>query len=75
MEQGTFHAQTSVSGWRHAWKEVFALDPANKAAVAASSSQATPIQAADRTVRMRLSDAREAKIFAHELREMAGRGM
>lgn len=63
MENGTFHAQTSVSGWRHAWKEVF-VDANQPAAL----KDKLP-------VRMRLSDAREARLFANELREMAGRGM
>jgi hypothetical protein len=63
MEQGVFHSQTSVSGWRHAWKEVF-LDTRNSS----TTSDAVPL-------RMRLSDAREAQMFTRELRDMAGRGM
>lgn len=63
MENGTFHAQTSVSGWRHAWKEVF---------IDASQPTVTKDKI---PVRMRLSDAREARLFANELRDMAGRGM
>lgn len=63
MEQGVFRSQTSVSGWRHAWKEVF-LDTRNPW---------TPRDAVP--VKMRLSDARGAQAFAKELREMAGRGM
>ncbi|KAF8317443.1 hypothetical protein DL93DRAFT_571776 [Clavulina sp. PMI_390] len=62
MERGSFNHDTSVSGWRHAWREVF-VDPANLADARAY-----------KPVRMRLSDMREAKLVANELREMAGRG-
>lgn len=64
MEQGSFNAQSSVSGWRHAWKEVF-IDSNNQNVTSRNTIPA----------RMRLSDVREAKIFANELREMAGRGV
>lgn len=63
MEQGVFHSQTSVSGWRHAWKEVF-LDTRN-----------SPMPRDAVPARIRLSDARKAQMFAKELRGMAGRGM
>lgn len=63
MERGAFNTETSVSGWRHAWKAVF-VDTSDQSL----NRNGVP-------VRMKLSDAREAKIFVSELREMAGRGM
>lgn len=71
MESGSFNAATSVSGWRHAWKEVF-IDPT---AATAKAIVDTAYKGKRGTrIGMRLSDVREAKIFANELREMAGRG-
>lgn len=72
MESGSFNATTSVSGWRHAWREVF-IDSTNASGVRSTEG---PIRVGNSTggIRTRLSDVREAKIFASEVREMAGRG-
>lgn len=65
MEQGVFHPEKSVSGWRHAWKEVFRGTQ--------GPDVSPPIRKEDRIRSMR--EIRELRGWVHEVQEMAGRGM
>lgn len=63
MEQGVFHPERSVSGWRHAWKEVFSR---SQYPLQPSSGTEARIQ--------QIREMREVRDWVHEVREMAGRG-
>lgn len=58
MEKGVFRSETSVSGWREAWKEVFRGTTKDAMATKAQS----------------LREIREVRNWMHEVRDMAGRG-
>lgn len=61
MEKGVFNSETSVSGWREAWKEVFR----GTATVQANTKSLD---------RRTLHEIREIRNWMHEVRDMAGRG-
>jgi hypothetical protein len=63
MEQGVFHSEKSVSGWRHAWKEVFLR---TESPLRPSSGAETRVQ--------QIREMREVREWVREVREMAGRG-
>ncbi|KAF9507604.1 hypothetical protein BS47DRAFT_1377883 [Hydnum rufescens UP504] len=63
MEHGVFHPEKSVSGWRHAWKEVFLR----------TESPLRPSRSAEARVQQ-IREMREVREWMHEVREMAGRG-
>lgn len=60
MERGAFNRETSVSGWREAWKEVF--------------RGSARLNGANTTDARSLHEIREIRNWMHEVRDMAGRG-
>lgn len=72
MEQGAFHPEKSVSGWRHAWKEVFIRSSESAQASAAAAAEHMPSASNSRLKNVR--DMREIRSWVGEVRSMAGRG-
>ncbi len=66
MGRGVYHPEKSVSGWRHAWKEVFReTEPTVVVGNMKDKSQA----------RQEIKEIREIRNWVKEVRAMAGRGI
>ncbi|KAF8329791.1 uncharacterized protein EI90DRAFT_3155208 [Cantharellus anzutake] len=68
IERGVYHPETSVSGWRHAWKEVFRGTKPLQSAEASSNVRAKE------QARQTHQEIREVRSWVKDVREMAGRG-
>ena len=67
MERGVYHPEKSVSGWRHAWKEVFRGTGPNVSIGDVRDKTQAPHRA--------IKEIREIRNWIKEVRGMAGRGM
>ena len=66
MERGVYHSEKSVSGWRHAWKEVFRnTEPTVAVGNVKEKTQAPQT----------IKEIREIRNWVKEVRGMAGRGV